>query len=57
MSLRIIGPNYRLSNGQIVYVDILPSQKNKHKQCFVKAKSGKKNKTFLVCHCYQEKYV
>ena len=27
MSLRIIGPNYRLSNGQIVYVDILPSQK------------------------------
>ena len=54
MSLRIIGPNYRLSNGQIVYVDILPSQKTSTNNAkFVKATSGK-IKTFLVCRCYQK---
>ena len=56
MSLRIIGPNYRLSNGQIVYVDILPSQKktSTNNAKFVKATSGK-IKTFFVCCCYQKK--
>ena len=55
MSLRIIGPNYRLSNGQIVYVDILPSQKTSTNNAkFVKTKSGKV-KNFLVCRCYQKK--
>ena len=55
MSLRIIGPNYRLSNGQIVYVDILPSQKTSTNNAkFVKATSGK-TKTFLVCRSYLKK--